>query len=206
MHILTDLFTRYPPLAACRADIERAADILTDTFRYGSKLLLCGNGGSAADCEHIVGELMKGFTSKRPLAPAQQKRLQEAGADFADRLQEALPAISLCGHPALTSAFANDVDATLVFAQQVWGLGREGDALLAISTSGEAENVCRAAIAARAKDIRVVSLTGAAGGRLAELSNCAIRVPAEQTYIVQEYHLPIYHALCRVLEERFFEI
>jgi len=207
MHpILNDLVKRYPELAACAAAIQKAADLLTAAYLQGGKILLCGNGGSAADCEHIAGELMKGFVLPRPLTKEQKEDILKAGGSnhMASALQGALPAISLCGHPSLATAFINDVDAALVFAQQVWGLGNKGDALIAISTSGNAENVLNAAIAARAKGLYVLGLTGESGGKLDALCDVCLKAPAAKTYEVQEYHLPVYHALCLILEQAFF--
>ena len=185
---LNKLIERYPALCVCRGDIANAFNIIREAYRGGGKLLCCGNGGSASDCGHIVGELMKGFLLKR-----------EAGA-----LQRALPAIDLTQHNALSTAFANDVDASKVFAQQVYGYGSPGDTLLCISTSGDAVNVVEAAKTARDKNMPVVSLTGAGGGALAKLTDAAIRVPAHDTPEVQELHLPVYHCLCAMLEEEFF--
>lgn len=200
------LIQRYPALASCALEIERTVDMLAAAFRGGGKLLLCGNGGSASDCEHIVGELMKGFVQLRPLTAQDKEALAQAGGSelLCDALQQGLPAISLCGHPALSSAFINDVDAELLYAQQVWGLGRPGDVLMGISTSGNAKNVHHAAIAARAKRMNVIGLTGEAESKLSGASDCCIRVPARETYQIQEYHLPVYHAICLALEARFF--
>ena len=206
--IFSELFSRYPCLEKCGDAMEQALEQLTASFSAGGKLLLCGNGGSAADCEHIVGELMKGFLKKRPLSPEIQAAMQAANpaldtALFA-RLQGGLPAISLTGAPALSTAFANDVDPDLIFAQQLLALGRSGDVLLGISTSGNAKNVCAAAQIACAKGILVIALTGGTGGRLASMADIAIIVPESETFRVQELHLPVYHALCAALEERFF--
>jgi D-sedoheptulose 7-phosphate isomerase len=171
-------------------------------------VLICGNGGSAADSEHIVGELMKGFKLKRPIPQTARAALArlfpEKGADLADHLQGALPAISLTGHPALSSAFANDVRADMVYAQQVYGYGRPGDMLIALSTSGNSTNILNAAKIAKAFGMAVLGMTGQGGGKLSELSDVCIRVPAEETYRVQELKLPVYHALCAMLEEEFF--
>lgn len=207
MHMQLEALTaRYPELSSVCADVQAVCDCLAERFRAGGKLLLCGNGGSAADCEHIVGELMKGFLKQRPLAAEQAAALQAAGLEepLCRRLQGALPAVSLTGHAALRTAVANDSDPALVFAQQVFGLGRPGDALLAISTSGNAENVAAAAKVARAQGMATIALTGRGGGALAPLCEYAIRVPADETYRVQEYHLPVYHTLCAMLEDAFF--
>ena len=202
------LVARYPDLEPCGSDVERAFDVLRDAFSRGGKLLVCGNGGSAADSEHIVGELMKGFYSRRPLGAEARTRLADLGsADggyLSHNLQGALPAISLVSHTALTTAIANDVAPDMVFAQQVYGFGRPGDALLCISTSGDSANVVRAAQVGKAFGLGVVGLTGAAGGRLAEWSDVCVRVPYDSVPEVQERHLPVYHALALMLEREFF--
>lgn len=207
-NVLSSLIQAHPALEACRRDILTAFEILESGYRGGGRLLVCGNGGSAADAGHITGELMKGFRLKRPLSPEDKQKLAllPGGAELAHKLQGALPCISLAEHAALSTAFSNDVDPHLVFAQQVWGYGREGDMLLGISTSGNAENVCSAAVAARARGMRIIGLTGRSGGRLKELCDAVIRVPADETYRVQEYHLPVYHALCAMLEDAFFTV
>ena len=206
--ILETLLDRYPALLPCREDIEASAQRIGDSFARGGKLLIAGNGGSAADAEHIVGELMKSFVLPRPLDAALMERLRkidpQRGALLAQHLQQGLPAIALDGHPALSTAFQNDCEPQLVFAQQVIGYGQEGDALLAISTSGNSENVLYAAIAAKAKGMAIIGLTGARESRLSALADTCIRVPATETYQVQELHLPVYHALCAMLEEELF--
>ena len=188
------LLERYPALEACRADIFAAVETICDAYRAGKKLILCGNGGSAADAEHIVGELMKGFLKKRPISEETRARLKAAfpeDADYlADNLQGALPAVSLVNQIALGTAFANDQAADLVFAQQVLGLGQAGDVLIAISTSG---------------GVRTIALTGRSGGKLKALADVTITVPDDETYRIQELHLPVYHALCIAAEEEFFE-
>ncbi|MGI8820721.1 MAG: D-sedoheptulose-7-phosphate isomerase [Chthoniobacterales bacterium] len=205
---LSHLFGRYPQLAPCEADLQSAVDLLTAAFRAGNKLLICGNGGSAADSEHIVGELMKGFLQPRPLTAADRDRLTaaagEAGTGIAQQLQGALPAISLVSALSLNTAIANDTDAAVVFAQQVYGLGKPGDVLLGISTSGNSKNVVNATIVANAFGLKTIALTGQNGGRLAELANRAIRVPAVKVPEIQELHLPVYHWLCIELEARFY--
>jgi len=275
------LFRRRPALEACRRDIWAAYELLRDCFANGGKLLLCGNGGSCADCDHIAGELMKSFMRPRPLPDESRRALREADPDGgaavfggaaadstdygnaahdgaaadgraeksgafcgnADRngavadgrienstvsggvvlrgraernvassygdmlgteLQGTLRAVNLCGHQALSSAIANDMRPALIYAQQTLALGDAGDVLMGLSTSGQAENVYYALIAARAAGMKTVGLTGAGGGRMARLCDVAIRVPAEQTYEIQEYHLPVYHTLCAMLEARFF--
>lgn len=208
--ILDELITRYPELDAARSDIARAYELMRSSYEIGGKLLIAGNGGSAADSEHIVGELMKGFTRKRPADEAFRKRLMQLdaaeGARLAGCLQKALPAIALTGHNALTTAYSNDVDGTYSFAQQLFGYGKAGDVFLAISTSGSSRNVLAAALTAKAMDITVIGLTGGTGGRLKETADCTIIAPSSETYKIQELHLPIYHALCRMLEETFFEL
>lgn len=206
MNQLALLYQKYPPLEAMRENILSACELLYETYCNGNKLLVCGNGGSAADCGHIVGELMKGFEKKRPL-PAKEKAQVAAlmGEKYANLLQMALPAIDLTQHHALSTAVANDNAPEMVFAQQVWGYGSPGDVLLCISTSGNAKNVCLAALTATAKKMPVVALTGPDGGELAKIADYAIKVPGESTAQIQEYHLPLYHALCRALETSFFE-
>ena len=198
---LTQLIQRLPELAACRASIEDAYTTLHRSFRDGHKILLCGNGGSAADADHWAGELLKGFYHPRPLSASQRRGLPPA---LAKRLQGALPAIPLTNFPAATSAFGNDVDPQLAFAQLTSALGRKGDVLVAISTSGNARNVCHAATVARARGLRTLALTGASGGRLLGLCDITIRAPSRETHRVQEYHLPVYHCLSLMLEDAFF--
>lgn len=209
MHpIIAQLGQNHPKLTPVLPDVARALDVLVGGFRSGGKLLLCGNGGSASDCDHIVGELMKSFLRPRPLAAALRDALLtgagKEGALLADSLQGGLPAVSLTGHPALALALANDVRADIVFAQQVLALGRPGDVVLGLSTSGNARNVINAFHTARALGLRTVLLTGASGGRLAPLADVAVRVPATAVVDIQELHLPVYHALCGALEALFF--
>lgn len=207
IHIDT-LLARIPVLEVCRQDIEQAYHLLEATYEQGGKLLVCGNGGSASDSEHIVGELMKEFRLKRKVFAAQAEALRVIdpvmGATLAEHLQGALPAITLTAHSSLTTAFMNDALPQLVFAQQVNGYGRPGDAFLGISTSGNSENVIYAAITAKARGLSVIALTGATPSRLSQLADCCIRVPETETYKIQELHLPVYHCLCLMLEERFF--
>ena len=208
--ILNDLLSRYPLLKVCEERIKKSFLLLKQSYTDGGKLLICGNGGSAADAEHIVGELMKGFKSPRLLDEASQQKLKdidkEEGSLLAENLQGALPAIALDGHPALTTAYINDCNPLLCFAQQVNGYGREGDILLGISTSGNSQNVIYAAITAKAKGMKVIGLTGAKDSKLSELADVCIQVPETETYKIQELHLPIYHCLCLMLEEEFFGI
>ena len=208
MNELERLMKRYPQLVGCREAITETYQVLEESFRNGGKLLICGNGGSAADSDHIVGELMKGFVKRRPvsaeLAEALKQTDPERGAELAKKLQGGLPAIALTNHAALSSAFANDVDGMLSYAQQVNGYGKAGDVFLGISTSGNAENVMYAAVTAKAKGMKVIGLTGKTGGKLAKIADVAIIVPEQETYKIQELHLPIYHALCLMLEDRFY--
>ncbi len=202
------LICRYPVLAPIEDRIFEAYQVLETCFLRGGKLLVAGNGGSCADSEHIVGELMKGFCKKRPVpeafAGALRKADEKRGEFLAKKLQGGLPAIALTGHPGLSTAFLNDVDGELIYAQQVLGYGKEGDVFLGISTSGNAENVLDAAVVARAKGMKVIGLTGKDGGQLGAAADVAIIVPEVETYRIQELHLPVYHTLCLMLEERFF--
>lgn len=202
------LLERYPILKGCEEDIMSAFVMLRDAYADGRKLLVCGNGGSASDCEHIVGELMKEFKVKRQVykdqVDAMKKIDPELGSILAEHLQGALPAISLTGHSSLTTAFMNDSLPELIFAQQVNGYGKRGDIFMGISTSGNSRNVLFAAVAAKAKGLKVIGLTGQKHNRLAELSDVCIQVPEVETYKIQELHLPVYHCLCMMLEEFFF--
>lgn len=192
------LIKRYPALSACREDIKQAEKLLIDTYKHGGKVLVCGNGGSAADSEHIVGELMKGFLLKRPVADA---RIAEA---LRGKLQGALPAISLVSQSAILSAYSNDVDPDMVYAQLVYGYANEGDLVIGLSTSGNSKNVVYAQMVAKAVGAKTLSLTGEKESRLSELSDVTIRVPETETYKVQELHLPVYHYLCAAVEKTFF--
>ncbi len=206
MHI-ENLIQRYPALEECRSDIAAAAGMLTDCFASGGKLLVCGNGGSAADADHIVGELMKAFLLPRRLPDAEMQALQamgEDGAYLAATLERGLPAVSLCAHSALMTAVSNDRAAETVFAQQIMALGRPGDVLMTLSTSGNSRNCVLAAAAAKARGVRVIALTGASESRLSAAAEVCIRVPETETYKVQELHLPVYHALCAEIEQYFF--
>ncbi|MFD2334363.1 SIS domain-containing protein [Cohnella sp. GCM10020058] len=204
---LDELIAKYPELAVCRTDIEAAFEAARDSFARGGKMLLAGNGGSAADCEHVVGELMKGFMSPRRLGKAARDKFAvwgEEGAYMADRLQGALPAISLVSQSALATAYINDVAADMVFAQQVYGYGKPKDTLVVFSTSGNSVNVVRAVQVAKSLGLATIALTGSGGGKLVSMCDVTIRVPYERTPDIQERHLPIYHALCIMLEEAFF--
>lgn len=191
-------FERYSQLESCRNDIESALDLMIDTYKKDRKILVCGNGGSAADCEHIVGELMKGFLSEREL---NDERLSQ---EMRDNLQGVLPAISLCSQTALITAFNNDLNPDYVFAQQVYGYGKDNDLLFAITTSGNSMNVVNAVKVAREIGIKTVALTGAGGGKVKDVADVTICVPSAKTYEIQEYHLPIYHYLCAEVEKEFF--
>jgi len=206
--LIDSLVSRYPNLEDIRGTITDAARLLIERLSAGNKILLCGNGGSAADADHIVGELGKSFSVPRPLAPEIAKNLLEVDSDrgryLTTVLQTGIPAIALTHHTALTTAFSNDVDARAAFAQQTLVYGRPGDVLWALSTSGNAENILLSAITARAIGMSVIGLTGTTGGSLADYCDVCIRVPESETYKVQELHLPIYHLLCMILEETLF--
>lgn len=203
------LFERYPVLEPCRSAIKEAYEMLRNCYRHGGKLLLVGNGGSCADCEHIVGELMKGFWLKRPLDEERRAKVRALTEEIlpgtAEMLQQGLPAIALTGHSALSTAVQNDLDPSLSAAQQVMGYGRPGDVILGLSTSGNAVNVALAISVGKALGLKTLGMTGEDGGRLARLCDCTIRVPAKSPADVQEYHLPVYHTLCAMLESEFFE-
>ena len=202
------LCERYPALKIVESDIAAAYQILEDSYRNGGKLLVAGNGGSAADAEHIVGELMKGFKlPRKPQADFAEKLVREnkeLGTVLAENLQGALPAIALDGHPALSTAYMNDCEPLLCFAQQVNGYGKEGDVFLGISTSGNSKNILYAATTAHAKGMKVIGLTGAKNSKLEQMSDVCIKVPQTETYMIQELHLPVYHCLCLMLEDEFF--
>jgi D-sedoheptulose 7-phosphate isomerase len=198
---LTSLFQRAPALQECESQLLSAFNMLRDCFRSGGKVLLCGNGGSASDAEHWAGELLKGFLSKRPLDAALQEKF---GAELASHLQGSLPAIPLTGFPALRSAFANDCDDNYSYAQLVFGLAKPGDIVIGISTSGNAANVWHALAAAQGLGVATLALTGGNGGRLAALADLSIIAPANEVYLIQELHLPIYHCLSLMLEDEFF--
>ena len=207
-HIIDNLIMRYPALEVCKADLVQAVELLINCYRNHHKLLVCGNGGSAADAQHIVGELMKGFVLPRKLPGEKQAAIQqmfpETSQYLINNLQETLPAISLLGETALTSAYSNDKAPDLVFAQQVLGYGEAGDVLFAISTSGTSRNVIHACQMAKVQQMQIIGLTGAFGGTMKDMCDVAICAPSDSTYQIQEYHLPIYHAICLALEEEFF--
>lgn len=202
------LVERYPQLSCIANDLYSCYSIIADCYKKGGKLLIAGNGGSAADAEHIVGELMKGFKLQRKVDEAFASRLcdlnEELGSVLAQNLQGALPAIALDGHPALSTAYMNDCEPLLCFAQQVNGYGKEGDVFLGISTSGNSKNILYAALTAHAKGMKVIGLTGANNCKLEQMSDVCIKVPETETYMIQEMHLPVYHCLCLMLENEFF--
>lgn len=202
------LVNRYPELMVVKNEINDAYQILENCYAQGGKLLVAGNGGSAADSEHIVGELMKGFKLPRKQEADFAERLvaedQELGSVLAENLQGALPAIALDGHPALSTAYMNDCEPLLCFAQQVNGYGNAGDVFMGISTSGNSKNVLYAATTAHAKGMKVIGLTGEKSSKLEQTSDVCIKVPQTETYMIQELHLPVYHCLCLMLEDRFF--
>lgn len=202
------LIERYPVLDVCKQDIIDAYLIMEECYENGGKLLVAGNGGSAADSEHIAGELMKRFKIQRPVSKEYAEKLieidPERGPNLAMNLEQSLMAIPLVAHEALSTAYINDVDGLGVFAQQLLGFGRKGDVFLGISTSGNSKNVMNATVVARASGLKVIGLTGASGGQLAEVSDVAIKVPETETYMIQELHLPVYHCICLMLEDRFF--
>lgn len=208
--IITNLFQRYPCLSECAGAVETAVELLLQCFRSGNKLLVCGNGGSASDSEHIVGELMKTFMLERPLDSAMREKIQRTYPDHAEHmianLQRAVPAISLVSETALMTAYTNDNSAEMAFAQQVLSYGRPGDVLLAITTSGNSANVLNAARIARVANVQVLGLTGQSGGKLKPLTDVCICAPSTVTYQIQEYHLPIYHCLCACVENELFGV
>lgn len=205
---LEDLIRRYPCLLVCKESIITAYDIMVATFMNNGKLLIAGNGGSAADADHIVGELMKNFCLNRGLDLEFKKNITFFGDDISSvllsGLNGVLPAISLTHHTALTTACLNDNDGKCIFAQQVYGFGNSNDVFFAISTSGNSLNILLAAYTAKAKGLKVIGLTGRDGGKLNAIADSCIIVPEQETYKIQELHLPIYHTLCLMLEERFF--
>jgi len=205
LQLLTE---RYPQLAIVKSDINAAFEIIKESYLKSGKLLAAGNGGSAADAEHIVGELMKSFVKKRILPESFVTDITNINSEIAQyiipRLQPGLPAIALSGHVSLNTACINDIDGNITFAQQVYGYGKEGDVFLGISTSGNAKNVLYAAAVAKAKKLKIIALTGSGGGKLKEIADVSMCVPETETYKIQELHLPVYHCLCLMLEDYFF--
>ena len=202
------LIERYPVLESVKQSIIDAYLIIEECYENDGKLLIAGNGGSAADSEHIAGELMKRFKIARPVSNEYAKKLIEIdskrGLELAKNLEKSLMAIPLVAHEALTTAYINDVDGLGVFAQQLMGFGRRGDVFLGISTSGNSKNIMNATVVARASGIKIIGLTGMTGGELAKVADAAIKVPEIETYMIQELHLPVYHCLCLMLEDKFF--
>lgn len=203
---LDRLIDRYPALSVARADILSARQMLLDCFDRGGKLLICGNGGSAADSEHIVGELMKEFIRKRPLKTEEREALLAADPSgyLAERLRGAFPAVSLVSQTSITTALLNDCDPAILYAQEVFGYGKPADVLLGLSTSGNAANVNYAILTARAKGMRSFVITGRDGGKAAKNADVAIHLPETETYRIQELTLPVYHALCILVEEHYY--
>jgi len=205
---LDELIMRYPQLEPIKQEIQKAADRLIACYGQGNKVLICGNGGSCSDSDHIIGELMKGFENMRPIGDKLKTGLAEIAGDrglyLAGRLQQALPAISLTAHSALITAVANDTDASLIFAQQVMGYGEIGDVIIGISSSGNSQNVIDALITAKAKNMTAIGLTGETGGKMKPFCDILINVPGKRTAFVQELHLPVYHVLCLIIENHFF--
>jgi D-sedoheptulose 7-phosphate isomerase len=208
MDYLQQLVSRYPQLIGIQDNVVKAYQLIVSVFEAKGTLLVAGNGGSAADAEHIVGELMKGFVKKRPVPAAFVAKIQEIDRDAAhyigNNIQQGLPSIALSAHTALNTACINDIDGKIIYAQQVYGYGRAGDLFLGISTSGNAQNVLYALITAKAKNMNTIVLTGGSGGAAAAYADISIIVPETETYKIQELHLPIYHALCLMVEEHFF--
>jgi D-sedoheptulose 7-phosphate isomerase len=205
---LEELISRYPKLISVEDEIKKAADCLILCYQQGLKVLVCGNGGSCSDSDHIVVELMKSFEHKRPIGKTLKKQLMKFGGDrgnyLSEKLQQGLPAISLTAHSGLITAVANDIDSDLIFAQQVVSYGNAGDILIAISTSGNSQNVLDAIIIAKAKRMVVIGLTGETGGKMKTYCDIMINVPGQRTAFVQELHLPVYHTLCLMVENHFF--
>ncbi len=208
MKYINELCTRYPVLSVCKNDIEKAADALIESFKNGGKLLVAGNGGSCADSDHISGELLKSFIKKRKpsgeLIESIRKINPETGDYLSDKLQGSLPVIALTNNTALMTASLNDVDGNVMFAQQVNGYGKEGDVFLGISTSGNSKDIVYPTVVAKAKGLMTVALTGKDGGKLKGIADICIVVPEQETFKIQELHLPVYHALCLEIEEYFW--
>ncbi len=205
--MINELIKRYPVLGNCKTDIEKAVNTIELCYQNGGKLLLCGNGGSAADCDHIVGELMKGFLKERRLSVQKKTKMQKnftLDDNILDKLQRGLPAISLPSVTSLNTAFCNDVEPRLVYAQSLMSLASGNDVLFTISTSGNSENIVCAAKVAKALGLTVIALTGDTGGQLKSMADVSICVPENETYKVQELHLPVYHCICAEIEDRFF--
>lgn len=209
MDFIKELVERYPALSICKTDIESAAKTIIDSYEAGGKLLVAGNGGSAADSDHITGELLKSFTKKRKPEKEFLESLseidQETGKYLEDKLQGSLPAVALSNNSALMTASLNDVDGNVMFAQQVMGLGKKGDVFLGITTSGNSKDIIYALVVAKAKGLKTIALTGKDGGKAKTVADISIVVPQEETFKIQELHLPVYHALCLTVEEHFWK-
>ena len=209
-YTVNDLVKRYPELKTCAKDITSAFDELVNCFSSGHKLLIAGNGGSSSDANHISGELLKSFKKKRQIDSSLSKKLiqidPDKGKELSDKLQNGLPCIVLDNHQSLNTAYINDVEngGLLTYAQQINVFGNSGDVFLGISTSGNSKNIYYASIVAKAKGMKIIGLTGEGGGKLNDIADICIKAPAKETFVVQEYHLPIYHCLCLMLEEKFF--
>lgn len=203
-----DMLFRYPELSVVEKDIREVSKVLEDCFRNGGTLFIAGNGGSAADSEHLVGELLKGFKLKRELSEGLKNKFKEKfgeeGYDIAGKLQNAFKAVSLTSHPGFGTAFSNDVDADLVFGQQLFALGKEGDVFMGFTTSGNSRNILKAMKVASVQGIKTILMTGASGGKCSEIADYSIKVPETETYKIQELHLPVYHTICLVIEEIFY--
>lgn len=206
--LLNDLIRRYPAITDLKENVRAAYELILESLKNGGTVFTCGNGGSASDSEHIAGELLKGFILKREVKNELKTqffdKFGDDGLKLANKLQYGLRAISLTSHPAFITAFANDVDADLIFAQQLFGLGRKGDVLIAISTSGNSANVYNSILTASVMGIKTILLTGKVGGRCAGLVDVALKMPETEAYKIQEYHLPIYHTLCLMIEDYFY--
>lgn len=209
VELFEELFERYPALECCREDIKKAYEACVRTYERGGKILVAGNGGSASDSEHIVGELMKSFLVRRPadekLCAKLKEKFGEEGMKMAESLEGTLCAIPLTSMPALSTAFLNDVDPLMTFAQMLSGYGKDGDVFIGITTSGNSKNILNAFMVANAMGIKTVALTGGSGGKCRTLADITVCVPSTETFKIQEYHLPVYHALCAMLEAHFFE-
>ena len=210
MDYIKELIERYPALAVCEKDIRAAADAMIDSYKAGGKLIVAGNGGSAADSDHITGELLKSFVKKRKpeekFLAALSSIDSDTGAYLSDKLQGSLPAVALTNNSALMTASLNDVDGNVLFAQQVMGFGKKEDVFLGISTSGNSKDVIYALVVAKALGVKTVALTGKSGGKCKEIADISIVVPQSETFKIQELHLPVYHALCLTIEEYFWKV
>lgn len=208
IEILDELILRYPQLEQCKSHIEKAYLLLEQCYEKDGKVLVCGNGGSASDSDHIVGELMKGFILGRKISNEHVEKLKQAFPEeweyLSENLQGALPAISLVSHSALAFAYINDVSSDMIFAQQVYGYAKPGDVLIGLSTSGNSQNVLNGVKVAKSFGVNTIALTGEGGGKISCLCDVSIKVPASETYKIQELHLPVYHTLCAMLEMEFF--